>query len=157
MAKQTYLTAEGLKKLQDELEYYKVTRRKEVAEALKVAKAFGDLSENSEYTEAKNEQAEVESHIAELEAALANVELIDGKTSKNRVAIGSTVVITGLMGKGNEELEYTIVGSQESDPFKNKISDESPIGRVLLGKKAGEEVVADTPAGQITLKIIAIK
>lgn len=155
MAKQTYLTAEGLKKLQDELEYYKVTRRKEVAEALKVAKAFGDLSENSEYTEAKNEQAEVESHIAELEAALANVELIDGKTSKSRVAIGSTVVISGLMGK--DELEYTIVGSQESDPFKNKISDESPIGRALLGKKAGEEVLADTPAGQVKLKIVAIK
>lgn len=155
MAKQTYLTAEGLKKLQDELEYYKVTRRKEVAEALKVAKAFGDLSENSEYTEAKNEQAEVESHIAELEAALANVELIDGKTSKTRVTIGSTVVISGLLGK--EEVEYTIVGSQESDPFKNKISDESPVGRALLGKKSGETVTADTPAGQVKLTIIAIK
>ncbi len=155
MAKQTYLTAEGLKKLQDELEYYKVTRRKEVAEALKVAKAFGDLSENSEYTEAKNEQAEVESHIAELEEALAHVELIDANTSKTRVAIGSTVVIAGLMGK--DEIEYTIVGSQESDPFKNKISDESPIGRALLGKKAGEDVVADTPAGQVKLKVIAIK
>lgn len=155
MAKQTYLTAEGLKKLQDELEYYKVTRRKEVAEALKVAKAFGDLSENSEYTEAKNEQAEVESHIAELEAALANVELIDGKTSKSRVTIGSTVVISGIAGK--DSVEYTIVGSQESDPFKNKISDESPVGRALLGKKAGETVSVDTPAGQIKVTLIAIK
>ena len=155
MAKQTYLTAEGLKKLQDELEYYKVTRRKEVAEALKVAKAFGDLSENSEYTEAKNEQAEVESHIAELEAALANVELIDGKTSKSRVTIGSTVVISGIAAK--DSVEYTIVGSQEADPFKNKISDESPVGRALLGKKAGETVSVDTPAGQIKVTLIAIK
>lgn len=155
MAKQTYLTAEGLKKLQDELEYYKVTRRKEVAEALKVAKAFGDLSENSEYTEAKNEQAEVESHIAELEAALANVEIIVSGSSKSRVAVGSTVVITGLNGK--KEDEFTIVGSQESDPFKNKISDESPVGRALLGKKVGETAVADAPGGQIKLKVVAIK
>lgn len=155
MAKQTYLTAEGLKKLQDELEYYKVTRRKEVAEALKVAKAFGDLSENSEYTEAKNEQAEVESHIAELEAALANVEIIVSGSSKSRVAVGSTVVITGLNGK--KEDEFTIVGSQESDPFKYKISDESPVGRALLGKKVGETAVADAPGGQIKLKVVAIK
>lgn len=153
MAKQTYLTAEGLKKLQDELEYYKVTRRKEVAEALKVAKAFGDLSENSEYTEAKNEQAEVESHIAELEAALANVSLIVSGSSKTRVVVGSRVKVED----GDEEIEYTIVGSQEADPFKNKISDESPVGKALLGKKVGDVAVADTPAGALKLKILAIK
>ncbi len=155
MAKQTYLTAEGLKKLQDELEYYKVTRRKEVAEALKVAKAFGDLSENSEYTEAKNEQAEVESHIAELEEALANVELIVSGTSKSRVAVGSTVIVNDVAAKA--EIGFTIVGSQEADPFKNKISDESPIGKALLGKKAGETAVADTPGGPLKLKVLEIK
>lgn len=155
MAKQTYLTAEGLKKLQDELEYYKVTRRKEVAEALKVAKAFGDLSENSEYTEAKNEQAEVESHIAELEEALANVQIIVSGSSKSRVEVGSTVSVTGVMGK--EEIEYTIVGSQEADPFKNKISDESPVGRALLGKKVGETFTVETPGGQLKIKVTAIK
>ena len=155
MAKQTYLTAEGLKKLQDELEYYKVTRRREVSDALKVAKAFGDLSENSEYTEAKNEQAEVESHIAELEAALANVELIDIGASKSRVTVGSTVTIDGLVP--GQTVEYTIVGSQEADPNQFKISDESPVGKGLLGKKVGETAAVETPGGQIKLKIVSIK
>lgn len=155
MAKQTYLTAEGLKKLQEELEFYKITRRKEVAEALKRAKAFGDLSENSEYVEAKNEQAVVESHIAELEASLANVEIIVSGSSKTRVVVGSTVKVTNL--SAGTDVEYTIVGFTEADPFKNKISDESPIGKALLGKRAGEQAVAETPGGPVKFKVISIK
>ncbi len=155
MAKQTYLTAEGLKKLQDELEYYKVVRRKEVADALKRAKAFGDLSENSEYTEAKNEQAEVESHIAELEDQLANVELIVSGTSKSRVNVGSVVKIEEADSK--ETIEYSIVGSAEADPFNNKISDESPIGKALIGKKNGETLQVETPGGTLQIKILSIK
>ncbi|MBQ4037100.1 MAG: transcription elongation factor GreA [Clostridia bacterium] len=153
-SKPTFVTAEGLQKLKDELEYLKLTKRKEVAEALKQAKAFGDLSENSEYDEAKNEQAEVERHIAELEDTLANIEIIKASGKKNQIHVGSCVKVYDL--DFDEEVTYTIVGSTESDPMANKISDESPIGKALLGKKPGEEVTADTPGGAIKMKVLEI-
>lgn len=152
--KQTYVSEEGLKKLKDEYDYLKVTRRQEVAAALKQAKAFGDLSENSEYDEAKNEQAEVEGRIAELEELLANVKLIDGTEKSATVSVGSVVKVKDNSLK--QEFTYTIVGSTESDPFNDKISDESPIGAALLGKKPGQTVSAETPAGIVKLKILEI-
>ena len=153
-SKTTFVTVEGLQKLKDELEFLKVTKRKEIAEALKQAKAFGDLSENSEYDEAKNEQAEVERHIAELEDILENVEIIKTSGKRNRVTVGASVKVYDF--ELEEEQTYTIVGSTESDPFANKISDESPIGKALLTKKPGEEVEAETPAGAVKMKILEI-
>ncbi len=153
-AKPTFVTAEGLQKLKEELEYLKVVKRKEVAEALKQAKAFGDLSENSEYDEAKNEQAEVERHIAELEDILENIELIKDTGKKNVIHVGSSVKVYDI--SFDEEVTYTIVGSTESDPLENKISDESPIGKALLGKKPGEEVSFETPGGAVKVKILEI-
>ncbi len=153
-AKPTFVTAEGLQKLKDELEYLKVVKRKEIAEALKQAKAFGDLSENSEYDEAKNEQAEVEHHIAELEETLANIEIIKTTGKKNKVSVGSSVKVYDL--EYEEEVTYTIVGSTESDPLSDKISDESPIGKALIGAKCGDEVVAETPAGALKMKVLEI-
>ncbi len=153
-AKPTFVTEEGLQKLKDELEYLKVVKRKEVAEALKQAKAFGDLSENSEYDEAKNEQAEVERHIAELEDILDNIEIIKSNGKKNSVQVGSTVKVYDI--EFDEEVIYTIVGSTESDPMENKISDESPIGSALLGAKPGDEVQAETPGGTLAMKVIEI-
>ena len=153
-SKPTFVTPEGLQKLKDELEYLKVTKRKEVAEALKQAKAFGDLSENSEYDEAKNEQAEVERHIAELEEILENFELIKSTGKKNKIHVGSSVKVYDF--EFEEEATYTIVGSTESDPLQNKISDESPIGKALLGAKVGAEVSAETPGGTVKLKVLEI-
>ena len=153
-AKPTFVTEEGLQKLKDELEHLKVVKRKEVAEALKQAKAFGDLSENSEYDEAKNEQAEVERHIAELEDILENIEIIKSTGKKNTVQVGSTVKVYDV--EFDEEVTYTIVGSTESDPLENKISDESPIGKALLGAKPEDEVQAETPGGTLKMKVLEI-
>ncbi len=153
-SKPTFVTAEGLQKLKDELEYLKVTKRKEVAEALKQAKAFGDLSENSEYDEAKNEQAEVERHIAELEDILENYELIKSTGKKNKIHVGSSVKVYDI--EFDEEIVYTIVGSTEADPLANKVSDESPIGKALLGASVGTEVQADTPGGAVKMKVLEI-
>ena len=153
-AKPTFVTEEGLQKLKDELEHLKVVKRKEVAEALKQAKAFGDLSENSEYDEAKNEQAEVERHIAELEDILENIEIIKSTGKKNKIQVGSTVKVYDV--EFDEEVIYTIVGSTESDPMENKISDESPIGKALLGAKPEDEVAAETPGGTIKMKVLEI-
>lgn len=134
MSKPVILTYEGLKKLEEELEYLKTVKRAEVAEKIKQARAFGDLSENSEYDEAKNEQAFIEGRIATLEAMLKNAKVIDEEDIKlDQVSIGCTVKVYDE--SYNEELEYTIVGSAEADPMNNKISDESPIGKALLGKK----------------------
>ncbi|MBR2615736.1 MAG: transcription elongation factor GreA [Clostridia bacterium] len=153
-SKPTFVTEEGLQKLKDELDYLKLVKRKEVAEALKQAKAFGDLSENSEYDEAKNEQAEVERHIAELEDTLENIEIIKSSGKKNKITVGCSVKVYDL--DFEEEVVYTIVGSTESDPMENKISDESPIGKALLGKKVEEEAVAETPGGSVKMKILEI-
>jgi len=153
-SKPTFVTEEGLQKLKEELEYLKVVKRKDVAEALKQAKAFGDLSENSEYDEAKNEQAEVERHIAELEDILANIEIIKSNSGKSKVSVGSSVKVFDF--EFEEEVTYTIVGPTESDPLENKISDESPIGKALLGKKPGDEVLIDTPGGNVKLEVLEI-
>ncbi len=155
LVKQTTVSSEGLKKLQDELEYLKTTKRKEVAEAIKVARAFGDLSENSEYDEAKNEQAAVEQRIAEIESMLKNVKVINEHDIKtDTVSVGNRVkVFDETFG---EELEYTIVGSSETNPLEMKISDESPIGRALIGATLGEVVKAETPGGEVTMKVIEI-
>ena len=154
-SKQVYLTEEGLRKLEQELEELRTTKRREVVETIKVALSFGDLSENSEYDEAKNEQARVEMRISELEEMLRSVTIIDQNEGKNEaVGIGSRVrVFDSDLG---EELVYGIVGSMEADPFNNKISDESPVGLALLGSKPGDERVVETPNGSYTLKILGI-
>ncbi len=155
MAKQTTVSSEGLKKLTEELEYLKTTKRKEVAEAIKVARAFGDLSENSEYDEAKNEQGAVEQKIAEIEAMLKNVKVINEHEIRTDVVnVGNRVKVYDESFE--EEIEYTIVGSSEADPSDFKISDESPIGRSLIGAEIGETIKAETPGGEIIMKILEI-
>ncbi len=154
-SKQFTVSAEGLKKLQDELEYLKTSKRKEVAEAIKTARAFGDLSENSEYDEAKNEQAAVEQRIADIEAMLKNIKVINEHEVKtDTVSVGNKVrVFDETFG---EEIVYTIVGSNETNPIENKISEESPIGRALAGAAVDETVKAETPGGEVIMKILEI-
>lgn len=155
MEKKIRLTDEGLKKLKDELEQLKTTGRKDIAEKIKIARGYGDLSENSEYDEAKNEQAKIEARIVEIEAMLKNVEIItDVKGSTKTVVLGSKVKILDV--EFEEECEYRIVGSAEADPSVGLISDESPVGKALLGHKVGETVFAEAPAGEIEFKIISI-
>lgn len=155
MAKAIKLTDEGLKKLQDELENLRTVGRTEIAEKIKVARGYGDLSENSEYDEAKNEQAKIEARIVELEAMLKNVEIIPQKKSATKtVTIGSKVTVFDI--EFEEELIFKVVGSAEADPGNGLISDESPVGKALLGAKAGEVVKAETPDGEIEFKIVAI-
>lgn len=156
MAKPIILTDDGLKKLEAELEYLKTTVRQQIAEKIKTARGFGDLSENSEYDEAKNEQAKIEARIVELDAILKNVEIIsDNELASGHVVIGTTVKILDI--EFNEEFEYKIVGSAEADPDKGSISDESPVGKALLGHRVGEEVIAEAPGGHIAFKILDIK
>ena len=156
MAKQIYITDEGLRKLKEQLDYLKNVRRKEVVEGLRQALAFGDLSENSEYDEAKNEQAKVEAQILELEETLKNVKIIsDSEISTDIVSIGSTVTVYDETY--NEETEYTIVGPTEADPMSGKISDQSPIGSALLGAKIGDTITFHTPGGEVTLRVLNIE
>lgn len=153
--KQILLTDEGLRKLEEELEYLKTQKRKEVAEKIKHARGFGDLSENSEYDEAKDEQAKVELRIVELEKMLKNAKVIDdSEINLDAVSVGTKLKIYDH--EYDEELEYSIVGSTEADPAKGRISDESPIGKALLGKKTGDIVDVETPGGVIKLEILAI-
>ncbi|MBQ0083373.1 MAG: transcription elongation factor GreA [Clostridiales bacterium] len=155
MEKKIRLTDDGLKKLQDELEYLKTNGRADIAEKIRVARGYGDLSENSEYDEAKNEQAKIEARIVELEAMLKNVEIItDVKGSAKTAMLGSKIKILDV--EFDEELEYRIVGSAEADPDKGLISDESPVGKALLGHKTGETVTAIAPSGEIQFKILSI-
>lgn len=155
MAKEVIVTDEGLKKLEQELEELKTIKRKEVAEKIKVARSFGDLSENSEYDEAKNEQAFVESRIATLEAMLKVAKVVDETDlSTDQVGVGSKVKVLNVTK--NKEVVYSIVGSTESDPLQGKISDESPIGKALVGAKVGDEVSAEVPAGVLTFKVLEI-
>jgi len=156
MSKQTILTAEGIAKLEQELNYLKTVRRKEIAERIKKAISFGDLSENSEYDEAKNEQAFIEGRIVTLENMLKNAKVIDDEDiSTEEVTIGSTVKLLDI--ELDEIVEYTIVGSAESDPSSNRISNESPVGKALLGQKIGSEVEVSVPDGVIKFKILEIK
>jgi transcription elongation factor GreA len=152
MKDKAYLTEEGFKQLKDELKHLIEVRRREVARRIAEAKEYGDLSENAEYVEAKNEQAWVEGRIQELEQLLKNVEIIKG-AKKGLVGLGSTVVV---ISDGKEE-EYTIVGSSEANPLEHKISNESPIGRAFMGKSAGEVVRVIVPAGEIEFKIKEVK
>lgn len=154
-AKQVILTSEGLEKLEKELEYLKTVKRQEVAAEIKVALGYGDLSENSEYDEAKNKQAQMEIRIAEIEAMLKNAKVIDeADISTETVSVGCTVKVHDV--EFDEELEYSIVGSTEADPSNGKISDESPVGAALLGKAVGDVVDVPAPAGSIELKILEI-
>ena len=155
MAKKVLLTSEGLKKLQDELDNLKNVRRKENTAALKIAKSFGDLSDNSEYDEAKNEQAAVEQRIADIEAMLKNIKVINEHEVKtDTVSVGNKVKVFDETFE--EEIEYTIVGSNETNPLENKISEESPIGRALAGASVGETVKAETPGGEVIMKVLEI-
>lgn len=151
----TVLSAEGMRKLQDELQYLSKTRRAEVADQIAVARGFGDLSENAEYDDAKNEQSRLEAQILELEETLRTAIVIDeSKVSTDSVNIGTTVRVLDVAEK--EEEEYTIVGARESDPNSNKISNESPMGAALLGKKKGDKFTVVVPSGPIEFKIIDI-
>lgn len=157
MAKEYKLSAERLEELKQELTYLKTVREKEVAELIKEARSFGDLSENSEYDEAKTEQGKLYSRIAEVENILSNYVVIeegedDGGAS---IRLGSTVTV--LDKEFNEEETYKIVGSQEADPMNGRISEDSPFGKALLGKKVGEEVVVEAPAGNIHYQILEIQ
>lgn len=153
--KQTFITEEGLTKLKAELEDLKLNKRKEIAERIKEAKEHGDLSENAEYTDAKDEQAFIEGRIMELEEIVRNVEIIPKNNNQNTqlVIIGSTIKIED---QGGKTLQYTIVGSSEADPSGGRISNESPIGQSFLGKKIGEDVMVTTPAGELKFTIIKI-
>lgn len=147
--KEIVMTSEGLKKLQDELEYLKTVERKEVAEKIKVALSFGDLSENSEYEEAKNDQALLESRISSIEAQLKNVRVLnENELNSENVHVGSTVRIANDQGK---EFTYVIASATEADPFNGKISDESPVGKAILGLKVGEKGEATLPNGTAVL------
>jgi len=153
--KQTILTDEGLKKLEEELEHLKTVTRKEVADKIKVALSFGDLSENSEYDEAKNEQALVESRIAQIEAMLKNVKLLDeDEISNDMISVGSKVKLFDK--EFDEEVDYQIVGSTEADPLQGRISDESPLGKFLLGHKVGDVVEVETPGGICIYEVLEI-
>ncbi len=153
--KETILTESGLRKLEEELEYLKVTKRKEIAERIKQAKAFGDLFENAEYDDAKNEQAFVEGRILQIEQMLRNARVIDHSAiSADAVTVGSTVRLKDVAA--GDELTYTIVGSAEADPLSDRISNESPVGQALLGRRRGETVTVRVPAGTLKYTILEI-
>ncbi|WP_418564792.1 transcription elongation factor GreA [Phascolarctobacterium faecium] len=156
-AKETILTAEGLRKLEDELENLRSVKRQEVAERIKVAISYGDISENSEYDDAKNEQAFIEGRIIELEQMISTATLIDetAKKKKGTVILGSTVIVKD-MEFGDEET-YTVVGTTEADPSQNRISNESPVGAAILGQKVNTVVQVYTPVGELSYKIVKIK
>ncbi len=156
-AKPTMLTAEGLKNLEEELEFLQNVKRKEIAEKIKVARSYGDLSENSEYDDAKNEQAIMEARITTIEAILKTAVIIDeSDTSTENVHL--TSVVTVEMIKTGKQSKYKIVGSgsNETNPREGKISDESPVGKALMGRSGGDVVEVETPGGIIPLKIIEI-
>ncbi|WP_404292359.1 transcription elongation factor GreA [Cytobacillus kochii] len=149
------MTQEGKAKLEQELENLKTVKRKEVVERIKIARSFGDLSENSEYDSAKEEQAFVEGRITTLENMIRNAKIITEDEMKgDAVSLGSTVTFIEL--PDGEEETYSIVGSAEADPFEGKISNDSPIAKSLIGKKVGEEVSVQTPGGEMSVKITSI-
>ena len=156
MAKEFKLTSARLKELEEELNYLKTTREKEVAEQIKEARSFGDLSENSEYDEAKNEQAKLYGRIAEVENILANAVVIEENDEPaDCVGLGCRVRVLDL--ETEEEEVYAIVGSQEADPANYRISDDSPFGRAMTGKKAGDEVDVEAPVGMLKFRILKVE
>lgn len=152
---EVFMTAEGKKQLEERLKDLKVNGRPDMAEKIRVAREFGDLSENAEYDIAKEEQAKMEAEILEIEAKLRDVQIIDEKVRGDRVDVGSRVEVKDL--KTGEIYDYTIVGTHESNPMEGRISNESPIGRAVLGKRKGEEVIVKAPMGDAKYKLIAIK
>jgi transcription elongation factor GreA len=154
--KQYPMTKAGKEKLEQELEYLKTVKRKEVVERIKIARGFGDLSENSEYDAAKDEQAFVESRIQTLENMIRNAQIIEEDTENpDVVSLGKSVTFVEL--PDGEEETYTIVGSAEADPFEGRISNDSPIAKSLIGKKVGDEVSVQTPGGEMLVKIVAVQ
>ena len=155
MAKKNILTYEGLKKLEDELQDLKVVKRREIAQKIKEAREQGDLSENAEYDAAKDEQRDIEARIEEIEAILKNAEVVvEEEVDLDKINIGCKVKILDI--EYNEELEYKIVGSTEANSLKGKISNESPVGRALIGKAVGDSVTIETQVGELTYKILEI-
>ena len=153
--KKNILTYEGLKKYEDELEHLKVVRRKEVADKIKEARGQGDLSENAEYDAAKDEQRNIESRIEELEKILKNAEVIDeDEIDKEKISIGCKVKVRDMSEK--EDVVYRIVGSTEANSLKGKISNESPVGKALIGLKVGQTAAVETPAGVFKYKVLEI-
>ncbi len=156
MAKEFKLSAERLEELKQELNYLKTVREKEVAEQIKEARSFGDLSENSEYDEAKNEQGKLYSRIAEVEAILANYVIIEDHTKDpDVVRLGSRITVKNPVMGGEET--YQVVGSQEADPMNGRISEESPFGKALLGHKVGEKVLVEAPSGPIYYEVMKVE
>ena len=148
-----YISKEKKKELEKELEYLTTEKRMEIADALETARGFGDLSENAEYHEARKAQSDLENRIKEIEFLLKNAKIV-GKSKKDEAQIGSTVV---LQKKGDGKIEYTIVGVAEADILENKISNESPLGQALLGRKKGEVFEFETPAGKVEYKVVEVK
>ena len=156
VSKETILTIKGKEKIEAELEHLKTVRRKEIAERIKQAIEFGDISENSEYDEAKNEQAQIEERIMKLENLLKKAVILDeDEISTDLVSVGSTVYLRE--NSDPEQVKYTIVGSAEADPYEMKISNESPVGRALLGKKVGDRVEVQIPDGVTTYEVVKIE
>ena len=154
--KKNLLTDKGLKKLEDELQELRVVKRKEVAQKIKEAREQGDLSENAEYDAAKDEQRDIEARIEELEKILKNAEVVDeDEVDLERINIGCRVKILDI--EYNEELEYKIVGSTEANSLKGKISNESPVGKALIGAKVGDVINVETPAGVFQYKVLEIQ
>lgn len=155
MAEKQLYTPEGFKKLTDELNYLKTVKREEIKEAIAIAKGFGDLSENAEYDEARTEQAKTEARITELEALVENAIVEDeSKIDTSIISLGSTVVVYDE--EDEEEIQYSIVGSNETNPLEGKISDLSPIGKALMGKRAGDSVCVETPIGSLKMKVLNV-
>lgn len=153
--KEVVLTLEGLNKLESELEHFKTVRRREVAERIKQALEYGDISENSEYEDAKNEQGFIEGRILALEKMLRNAKVIDNvDISTDVVSLGTRVKLTDL--ENNETMDYTIVGSAEANPAEGKISNESPVGRALMGQRMGSVISVKVPVGEMKYKIVGI-
>ena len=156
MEKDVILTPEGYEKLRQEIDYLRTEKRREVAERIRVAREFGDIAENAEYDDAKNEQAMLEHRIAQLEERLLSARVITKKEiSKDSVSVGSTVRLRDLAA--NKTVEYRIVGSAEANPAENKLSNESPVGRALMGRKKGDQIEVAVPQGTIRLKVVSIK
>ncbi|MHB1611017.1 MAG: transcription elongation factor GreA [Sulfobacillus sp.] len=153
--KELLVSAEGLKKLEDELEHLKTVKRREVAERIKTAREFGDISENSEYEDAKNEQAFIEGRIQTIEKMLRQARVVDSNGSDpNIVHIGSHVLVKDL--DENLEEEFELVGATEAEPIKNRISNESPVGKALLGTKVGQTVEVSAPVGKLRFEVLKV-
>ena len=154
IAPKNIVTYEGLRKLEDELEYLKVTKRREISEKIKIAREQGDLSENAEYDAAKDEQRDSELRIEQLEKLLSNIEVIDEEIGDDIVHIGSRIRISSVLM--DKEMEFKIVGATEAETLQGKISNESPVGQAFLGRKEGESVEVITPSGPIMYTLLKI-